>query len=315
MMKKRVILLLLMTAVLLLLAGCTTTPTTTESFDLSSPEAIAAAMQSILIGFFLFLPKMLAAMVLFVITLYLAAWISKVVRRIMEKRRADPGITLLVYYVTRWLIVIVGLITALRQVNFEVTAFLAGLGILGFTVGFALQDISQNVIAGLLLLIQKPFALGDLIQIDDFTGIVLSVDLRTTELRTGDGHNVLIPNAHVFTKPITNFSRQATWRIAVPIGVAYDSDLDKVQRVTLQAIQTLPDVLDDPAPVIHFHTFNAYSIDFTLFFWIDSRVTNPLTARHPAILSLQKAYAEAGIEIPYPIQTEIQVEGNGNRDA
>lgn len=314
MMNKRVIQILLVTAVLLLLSGCTI-ETTTQPLDLSSPEAISATLQSILVGFFLFLPKMLAAMVLFVITLYLAAWISKLIRRILEKRRTDPGITLLVYYIARWGIVIVGMITALRQVNFEVTTFLAGLGILGFTVGFALQDISQNVIAGLLLLVQKPFELGDLIQIDDFTGTVLSVDLRTTELRTGDGHNVLIPNAHVFTKPITNFSRQATWRIAVPIGVAYDSDLELVQRVTLQAIQNLPDVLDDPTPVIHFHTFNAYSIDFTLFFWIDSRVTNPLTARHPAIMSLQKAYAEAGIEIPYPIQTEIQFEGNGNRDA
>ncbi|HUM70551.1 MAG TPA: mechanosensitive ion channel [Chloroflexota bacterium] len=309
--KNRVILILLVTAVTLLLAGCATTQTTTEPLDLTSPEAISAALQSILIGFFLFLPKMLAAMVLFVITLYLAAWISKLVRHIMEKRRTDPGITLLVYYITRWGIVIVGMITALRQVNFEVTTFLAGLGILGFTLGFALQDISQNVIAGLLLLIQKPFELGDVIQIDEFIGTVLSVDLRTTELRTRDGHNVLIPNAHVFTEPITNFSRQATWRVSLPVGVAYNSDLELVQRVTLRTIQTLPDVLDDPAPTFHFHTFGDYSIDFTLNFWVDSRITNPVTATHPAIIAIQKAYAQAGIEIPYPIQTEIQVEGNG----
>lgn len=314
-MKKRVLLILLVTAVTLLLAGCSA-ETTAEPVDLTSPEAISATLQSILVGFFLFLPKMLAAMVLFVITLYLAAWISKLVRYLMEKRRMDPGVTLLVYYITRYTIVIVGTITALRQVNFEVTAFLAGLGILGFTLGFALQDISQNVIAGLLLLIQKPFELGDLIQIDDFTGTVLSVDLRTTELRTRDGQNVLIPNAHVFTKPITNFSRQATWRVSLPLGVAYDSDLELVQRVTLRTIQSLPDVLDDPAPVFHFHTFGDYSIDFNLHFWVDSRITNPVTATHPAIIALQKAYAEARIEIPYPIQTEIQVEGgavNGNR--
>ncbi|HRQ37771.1 MAG TPA: mechanosensitive ion channel [Chloroflexota bacterium] len=308
-MKKRVLLILLVTAVMLLLAGCTA-ETTTEPLDLTSPESISATLQSILIGFFLFLPKMLAAMVLFVITLYLAAWISKAVRYLMERRQTDPGIILLVYYITRYTIVIVGTITALRQVNFEVTAFLAGLGILGFTLGFALQDISQNVIAGLLLLIQKPFELGDLIQIDDFTGTVLSIDLRTTELRTRDGHNVLIPNAHVFTKPITNFSRQATWRVSLPIGVAYDSDLELVQEVTLGAIQTLPDVLDDPAPAFHFHTFNDFSIDFTLHFWIDSRITNPATATHPAIIAIQKAYKQANIEIPYPIQTEIQVEGN-----
>ena len=309
--KKRILLIIGITAVILLLTGCsTTTQTTSQSVDLSSPEAVATALRGVLAGFLLFLPRMLAAMVLFVITLYLAAWISKLIKRILEKRRTDPGITLLVYHVTRWTIVILGTISALRQVNFEVTAFLAGLGILGFTVGFALQDISQNVIAGFLLLIQKPFELGDLIQIDEFTGTVQSVDLRSTELRTRDGHNVLIPNAYVFTKPITNYSRQATWRISLPIGVAYNSDLELVQRVTLQAVQVLPDVLDDPAPMLFFHTFNDFSIDFTLYYWIDGRITSPFTSTHPAIIAIQKAYAQAGIEIPYPIQTEIQVEGN-----
>lgn len=307
--KKRVLLIGGATAVALLLASCTTAAQpTTEPLDLTSPEAVATALRSTLVGFVLFLPKMLAAMVLFVLTLYLAAWISKLVRRILERRRADPGVTLLIYHTTRWSIVILGTITALRQVDFEVTAFLAGLGILGFTVGFALQDISQNVIAGFLLLIQKPFELGDMIQIDDYTGTVRSVDLRSTGLETRDGHDVLIPNAYVFTKPIINFSRQATWRINIPIGVAYDSDLDLVQRVTLQTVRELPDVLDEPAPTLHFHTFNDFSIDFTLNYWVDGRVTNPFTATHPAIITLQKAYARAGIEIPYPIQTEIQVQ-------
>jgi small conductance mechanosensitive channel len=311
--KKRILQIVGITAVTLLLAGCiTTAQTTVEPLDLTSPEAITTALRGVLAGFLLFLPKMLAAMVLFVITLYLAAWISKLFRRILEKRRTDPGITLLLYHATRWTIVILGTISALRQVNFEVTTFLAGLGILGFTVGFALQDISQNVIAGFLLLIQKPFELGDLIQIDDYTGTVLSVDLRSTELRTRDGHNVLIPNASVFTKPITNYSRQATWRISLPIGVAYNSDLELVQRLTLQTVQVLPDALDDPAPMLYFHTFNDYSIDFTLYYWIDGRVTDPFTATHPAIIAIQKAFTQAGIEIPYPVQTEIQVEGNRN---
>jgi len=309
--RKRIWQIVGITAVTLLLVGCTTTTQTgAESLDLTSPEAVATSLRGVLANFLLFLPRMLAAMVLFVITLYVAAWISKLAKRILERRRTDPGVTLLLYHVTRWTIVILGTITALRQVNFEVTTFLAGLGILGFTVGFALQDISQNVIAGFLLLIQKPFELGDLIQIDDYTGTVLSVDLRSTELRTRDSHNVLIPNAYVFTKPIINYSRQARWRISLPIGVAYNSDLELVQRVTLQTVQTLPDVLDDPAPMLYFHTFNDFSIDFTLYFWIDGRITNPFTATHPVIIAIQKAYAQANIEIPYPIQTEIQVEGS-----
>jgi len=148
--------------------------------------------------------------------------------------------------------------------------------------------------------------MGDMIEIEEYTGAVKSVDLRSTELETLDGHNVLIPNAKVFTTPITNFSRQAIWRINLPIGVAYDSDLEHVQRVTLQAIQTLPDVLDTPAPTLFFHTFNDSSIDFTVQYWIDGRIINPFTATHPVIIVIQKAYQTEGIEIPYPIQTEIQ---------
>jgi small-conductance mechanosensitive channel len=177
-----------------------------------------------------------------------------------------------------------------------------------------LQDISQNVVAGLLLLIQKPFELGDTIKVEDYTGVVLSVDLRSTELRTRDGHNVLIPNASVFTTPIINYSRQATWRISLSVGVAYDSDLEKVQRTTLEAIRTLPDVLGDPAPNLFFHTFADSSIDYTLHYWIDGRITDPFTATHPAIIAIQRAYAQSDIEIPYPIQTEIQMDATAPRN-
>lgn len=302
---------LILTGLAVFLAGCaqTTTDETTGPISITSTDDALAALSGLLVEFLQFLPKLLAATVLFIFTLYLAAWISKLLRRIMEGRHLDPGLILLLYHVSRWTIVVAGTITALEVVNFQVTAFLAGLGIIGITIGFALQDISQNIVAGFLLLIQKPFELGDLIKIEEYTGTVQSVDLRSTELLTLDGHNVLMPNASAFTKPITNYSRQARWRINLPVGVAYDSDLELVQRVTLNAVRVLPDILDDPAPILYFHTFNDSSIDFTLHYWIDGRVTNPFTATHPVILAIQKAYQENEIVIPFPIQTEIQVDG------
>lgn len=269
--------------------------------------AFAGTLEKIVADFLVFLPKLLSSLVMFVITLYLANLLSRLVRRVMEKRNAEPGLTLLFFMVSRWGIIIIGTAVALRQVDFELTTFLAGLGILGFTIGFALQDISQNVIAGLLLLIQKPFELGDLIEVADFRGRVLSVDLRSTELRTLDGHNVLIPNASVFTTPIINYSRQATWRVGITVGVAYDSDLEAVRTTTINAVRRIPDVLDDPEPDLFFHTFNDSAIDFTVRYWIDARLTNPFTATDPAIVAIQRAFARAGIEIPYPIQTEIQL--------
>ena len=178
---------------------------------------------------------------------------------------------------------------------------------MGFTIGFALQDISRNIIAGMLLLVQKPFELGDLVTIDGFTGRVQSIDMRSTEIVTLDGNNVLIPNGSVFTLPITNYSRAATQRMQLTIGVAYDSDLEMVRHTTLEAIRSIPDVLNTPPPSLFFHTFNDSSIDFTIRYWIDVRATDPFTAVDPAIVAIQQAYVRKDIEIPYPIQTEISI--------
>lgn len=273
----------------------------------TTPEA--SAWEELLARFLAFLPNILAALVIFVATIYLANLISRMLQRYMEKRRADPGWTVLIVLTIRWGIILMGTVATLRQVNFELTGFLAGLGIMGFTIGFALQDISRNIIAGMLLLVQKPFEIGDFVKIEEFTGRVLSVDMRSTELMTPDGNNVLIPNGNVFTMPIVNFSRVSTRRMELTIGVAYDSDLEVVRHTTLDAIRSIPDVLNSPAPTLAFHTFNAYSIDFTVRFWIDTRVTEAATALDPAIVAIQQAYVRKNISIPYPIQTEIAVEG------
>jgi small conductance mechanosensitive channel len=291
----------------LILVSCANDTTDTP------PPSLSNTFDTILADFLAFMPKLLSALVLFVLTLYLANLLSRLVRSLMQRRRADPGISLLIYHVTRWGLIITGTAAALQQVDFQLTAFLAGLGILGFTIVFALQDISQNVVAGLLLLIQKPFEIDDLIEVESFRGHVRSVDLRSTELHTLDGHNVLIPNASVFTTPIINYSRQATWRVSLDVGVAYDSDLEQVRRVTLQAVRNIPDILSSPSPDLYFHTFNDSSIDFSVRYWIDARQINPFTATDPAVVAIQRAYVQAGIEIPFPIQTEIQVTKNGKK--
>jgi small-conductance mechanosensitive channel len=96
----------------------------------------------------------------------------------------------------------VGVVVSLQQVNFDVTAFLTGVGILGFTVGFALQDVSKNFVAGLLLLLQQPFVIGETIQVTGYTGEVTAITMRATEIKMEDGQLVMIPNATVFTSPI-----------------------------------------------------------------------------------------------------------------
>ncbi|NPA26012.1 MAG: mechanosensitive ion channel [Chloroflexi bacterium] len=258
-----------------------------------------------------YIPKLIAALVIFVVSLYLAGLLAKVLHNILRRREVDPEVSLLLVRLTRWGLIIVGALVALQQAGFKVTAFLAGLGILGFTVGFALQDVSRNLVSGVLLLLQQPFDIGDLIEVQGYLGQVEDVTLRATELRTLDGRLVLIPNADVFTSSLVNYSRTPRRRIEIDVGVAYDSDLTKVHEVALDTVRLLPGTLEEPAPWLWFHTFNESSIDFTLYFWVDTRETDIFQAKSTALQAIKEAFDREGIEIPYPIRTVYLEQSQG----
>ncbi len=260
-------------------------------------------VQVILMDFLTFLPKLAVALVVFVLGLLLAGVLSNAMKRTLRKRDTDPELTILIGTLTRWTVIVFGSVLALEQVNFDLTAFLAGLGIVGFTIGFAIQDVSKNFIAGLLILLQQPFDLGDAIEVGDYSGVVLEVDLRATEIRTFDGRYVTIPNADVFTSPIVNFSRADRRRVNVDVGVAYDSDLDQVTRVTLESIREIDGLLEDPAPQVVYNSFGESTIDFSIYFWVDMKQSDPWHGQTQAIAALKLAYEAAGIDMPYPIRT------------
>ena len=260
-------------------------------------------LQDLLANFLAFLPRLVVSLVIFVAGLYLAGVISKLLRRMLEKRKADLELTLLLTQLARWTVLILGVVLALEQVGFDLTAFLAGLGILGFTVGFALQDVSKNFIAGMLLLLEQPFDLGDVIEVGSFIGTVAKVDVRATELYTFDGQNVIIPNGEIFTSPIKNYSRYPKRRVELSVGVDYESDLEKVRQIALQVIEAIPGVLDKPAPKVVFRNFGESSIDFTLYFWIDLEQSGYLDALDAVVVNLKTAFEAAGINIPYPVRT------------
>lgn len=272
-------------------------------------QSLTLTLEELQRQFLLFLPKLIAAIVIFIVGLYIASLVSKLVDRALEQREVAPEARKVVTQIARWTLIVLAVVTALQQVNFDLTAFVAGLGIAGFTIGFALKDISENFVAGLLLLLQRPFDLGDVIEIDDFRGRITDVSLRATEMVTMDGHNVLLPNSLVYTNPIYNFTRSALARIRVEVGVAYDSDLDKVRLTALETISSLPDVLDDPEPNVVFHTFADSSINLTIFFWIDNRETRQFQASDLAVPVIKEAFAREGIDIPFPIRTVYMDQG------
>ncbi len=252
----------------------------------------------------LFLPKLIAGLVIFVVGLYGAGLARKGARAYCQRRRLDNELVVLFSRLAYWSVAGLATVIALEQVNFNVVAFLAGLGVLGFTVGFALQDIAKNLVAGILLLLQQPFGIGELIEVRGYAGKVQDISLRATELRTFDGLLVYIPNADVYTSPLVNLSRVPKRRVELAVGVAYDTDLDKATAVALSAIQGIPGIVTtDPAPQVVFRRFGDSAIEFGLYYWFEPETLSFFAAQDAGVKAITKAFREAGIVIPYPIRT------------
>ena len=248
------------------------------------------------------LPKLAVALLIFLISLYLAKLVSGLLLRVLERRKVNSGAERLISETVRWSIIVYGSVMALQQFA-DVTAFLAGLGILGFTVGFALQDVMKNFAAGVLLLLQKPFRIGDNISVASFDGTVTAIDLRSTEIRTFDGRIVIVPNADVLNHAIINFTRSVHRRVELPVSVAYGSDPEQVQNLVLKAIEQVPHLLADPVPQVVFRNFGDSAIHLTAYYWVDTEKVSLFAAQDAGLKAIKQTFQEHKIEIPYPIRT------------
>lgn len=266
-------------------------------------ENLPVAMQTMSVDFLTFLPKLVVATVILILTLYLANVAMRVISKTLTARKANVQVTHLLSQLARWAIMALGIVTALQQVHFDITGLIAGLGIVGFALGFALQDIASNFIAGIILLIQQPFKIGDFIEVNGYLGHVRAIDLRATLLHTQAGEDILIPNGMVLSSSLTNYTKNAPKRVAVDVGVAYHSNLEQVRQVALEAIKGVPELLTERRTFVRFHTFGASSIDLTVFFWVDASKIHPLDAKDAGVTLIKTAFDQAGIEIPFPIRT------------
>lgn len=247
------------------------------------------------------IPNLLAALMILLLSLYLAQWLGNLLKKALTKRAITPGVTHLLSQTLRWTVITFGVISTLQRF-FNVTAFLAGLGILGFTVGFALQDVMKNFAAGIILLIQQPFREGDAITVADYDGTALAIDLRTTEIKTFDGRIVILPNADVLAHAIVNYTRADRRRVDLPISVAYNSNPEQVRGIIIDLIQSVPGAVSEPVSQVAFQAFNDLSIGLMIYFWIDTQLTNPLAARDVLVTKIKEAFEKQNVKIPHPIQ-------------
>lgn len=256
-----------------------------------------------------FTPRLIVALVIFGATLVLAGLAAKWVRRAAKAKIDDPETVQLLAIVARWTVLILGTLSALRQVNFDAVGFVAGLGLAGFTIGFALQDISRNFIAGLLLLIRQPFDVGDAVQVAGYNGQVLEISTRDTVIKTWDGEMVFLPNLEVFSNPITNYTRLPQRRRTVSIGLGYGEDVAQASDVFLRAIQSVGGVLADPAPTLYATELGDSTLTLEARFWVNQEAHDLLSVHSAVVQAIKETAEREAIDLPFPIQT-VRLEGN-----
>ena len=256
-----------------------------------------------------FIPKLITALVIFVAAVILGGLASRSVRRAARPKVTDPGTLRLLGRLARWTVIVVGTLAALDQVDFDVTSFVAGLGIAGFTLGFALQDIARNFVAGILLLIRQPFNIGESVKIGGYAGTVMDVSTRDTVIKTWDGEKVIIPNSDVFTQAITNYSDLPLRRRTIRIGLGYDEDVGRAVRAFMKAIRGVEGVLADPQPTVLVEELGDSALMLAARFWVDQGTHSLFEVHSAAVQAIKETAAAGGIDLPYPTQT-VRLQGD-----
>ncbi len=234
--------------------------------------------------------------------LIVALWISAVLeRRVLQHAVSDLSLRKVAANTLRASLLVVGLLLALSTVGVDLTALSVLGGALGVGLGFGLQKLAANYVSGFVILFERSLRIGDTVRVDNFEGEVMDIKTRYTLIRAPNGRESIVPNEKLITERIENLSL-ADSRILLTsdITVGYDSDVDRVQDVLVQAALSVPRVLRDPAPAARLVRFGADGLEWSLMYWIDDPVSGQINVRSDTNLQILRGLRVAGIEIPLP---------------
>ncbi|MEO6441543.1 MAG: mechanosensitive ion channel family protein [Chitinophagales bacterium] len=196
------------------------------------------------------------------------------------------------------------IVLSILRLDKAVTSILAGAGIIGLALAFAFQDIAANFISGVFISFRRPIKIGDIVKISDYMGKITDINLRDTVLLTFQGQIVIIPNKNVFQNPIENYSLLGKRRLDLEIGVSYGEDLEKVQRITIDAVKNITGLSDDDETTMYYKEFGESSINYIIRLWLkDPEQSAFWIASNQVIINIKKAYDQNNITIPFPIRT------------
>ena len=262
---------------------------------MENTEQIITQVQELLAVYGL---KVLAALAILIVGRLLAGWARKLVNKAMTRSKADPIIVGFVGSIVYVALLAFVIIAALGQLGIQTTSFIAILGAAGLAIGLALQGSLSNFAAGFLLIMFRPFKVGDFIEGAGVAGIVESIQIFTTTMRTGDNKTVIVPNAKLLDDNIINYSTKETRRVDLTVGVSYDADLGEVKRILNDIAAKDERVLNDPEPQIAVSELADNSVNLVMRLW--TKTSDYWGVYFDATESVKLRLDEAGIGIPYP---------------
>ena len=230
---------------------------------------------------------------------YVLWWLlNTVARPIMRRARTDATTRDFVLTLLQFAVLALGVVNAMAAVGVNTASLIASLGIAGLTLGFAARDALSNLISGLLIFWDRPFVIGDLVEVGDSYGRVERITLRSTRVVTPDGRMLAIPNTEIINRTVASYTNFPHLRISVPIQVAVDSDIDRVREVLLELVREGDEFMTRPAPAVPVTALGDYNITMEMQAWVhDEREHASLRAelRERAY----RALIEAGIDMPF----------------
>ncbi len=243
---------------------------------------------------------MLAAIIILVLGRWLVKWITYLVKKALVKSGMDETLVRFLDKLLYYTLLIAVLLAAADQVGIKTTSFLAILGAAGLAIGLALKDSLSNFASGVMLILFKPFQVGDGVIVAGVTGKVERIDIFSSVLLTPDNQKIIVPNSSITSNIITNITAKPTRRIDLTIGISYDDDI-KLAKETLETIIKDDErILDDPAPTVALGGLGASSVDLVVRPWV--KTEEYWAVRFDLVECIKYTFDEKGLSFPYPQQ-------------
>ena len=251
-----------------------------------------------------FLPSLIGAIIVLFVGVWICRLIRKFVRRLMIARSVDITIQNFVNELLRWVLYIILFLTVIQKVGVPVSSFLGALAAAGVAIGLALQGSLSNFAGGIMLLILKPFRIGDSIEAKGHIGTVERIGMFYTTIIKFGNERMIIPNGPLFSDNIINYSQNPTRRDNIIVGIGYGSDLKKAKEILYTLTKNCPTALQDPAPAVFVNELADNSVNFTLRVW--SKTEHYWDTHFYLIEQIKLTFDKEGIEIPFP-QRDVHI--------